>query len=182
MINNVSFTARYIDSYNVKELVNNKYEDKEVALIELERDNPLDNFAFQQMSYHWSILNRDEFNFVDCMSNNSPQRHIYLLTTQEKDYEDVEPKKVLCAIDFRESLDNKANEIKYLQAHPRCITKHFPKSRYDNVGTAAVLAMRDQYPDKPIKVLSVLSAVEFYKKLGFRQTDHLTGMEYILET
>ena len=103
------------------------------------------------------------------------QEHYLALTTQNSNFEAVEPNKILgLALYFEKKAP--ANEIAWLQSNPS--TNHESGIRtYKKIGTTLVNYMKGLFK-KPLYVQSADNAIPFYQKQGFKSLDIPSKMIY----
>lgn len=175
-MNPVNFTANYVDSAYIKyRNKNNIKTDKQVAVVELDKNSEADREAIysaacmwkngKDSNYAWNILSameRSQYPWVE-------EEHYIAITTQKNNYDELDGKKILGVMMFSDHYEDKY-EIDWLQVKPRCNYSDSKNDRrYSQVGSAMIKYLKDNYKLKPIYVSPAVEAVEFYKKRGFNQ-------------
>lgn len=170
----INFTATHKLTTAIPKYSNNEYKPEIVSVVELDKHNPNDKISLYATAVDWTQKGA-EFAFNIFHETEKPTvfadlcaEHFYALTTQKDDFEHLDYNKTLGLMMFGESnLDN--NEIIWLQGKPGTNkTKRETNREYKNVGKALIDYVKYEYSDKPIEVQSANSAIEFYKKNGFK--------------
>lgn len=177
--NNPSFLGQYISKGNV-ETNNFLVPNKRVSIVEL---NPTDNRDIETLEdikndWRWSdflsIIHRDAE-----MVNKHPEDmelfNFYVVTTQNKNFEKVDPKKVLAqAVISKDEISDNRVWIEYLQVRPDC-KFGLPDRPYKKVGATFLDFCKEQYKGKKLLVCSLDDVVNFYKDAGFIQNNRGIG-------
>ena len=174
-MNSVSFTANLVHNTSVpqrKSLFS--YKDTDVSIVEIERTNPSDLDALDKASGKW-IKNRGEY--AEAISfdasygtkdNEFIRKHFYALTTQNSNHEHLIPEKILGLMMFEET-KNPENEIVCLEVNPSTSKSKSLIRKYKQVGRRLVEFVQSNFDQKAIYVYADCRALNFYKKLGFKQ-------------
>ena len=175
----INFTAYYVDNVNIKYLdKDNVKKDKEVALVELDKDFQPDRDAIQDAAFLWQRPGKHNYawNILDEMEKewcppDTINEHYYALTTQKKGYEKLNERQILGVMMLSE-YNTDCSEIEWFQVKPLYKYSKTKKGRkYSDIGYAMLKYVIDNYKSKPIFVSASTEAVEFYKKYGFKQVD-----------
>lgn len=171
----INFTARLVSNPTIKERRTLfKYDDVSASIVELDNTNSADLTALNITSKQWENKGSK---YVDDMSNianngiketNIGMNHYYALTTQTKDFDRLEPNKILGLMMFHESnIEN--NEISILEVNPTTNKSMNIFRKYKKVGKSLVEYVKSKFPKKDIDVWADYGARGFYKKMGFIQ-------------
>lgn len=184
MLNNISFTAKYIKSACIQKI---PFEDgipkeTKVSCIELDPENNADLDAAFNVAERWNT-NEGYPDYIALSMKYPPnepgvQDRYYALTTQNNNFEIPDPEKII-AISQVNIKDNEAH-IEFLQAKPVKTNNHNEPFVYKKVGTAMLDLFKKLFFNKTILLYSRPTAIEFYLKNGFICEDELdpTRMSY----
>ena len=169
----INFTANFIKHANVqKQYHPNTYYNKQVSIVELDKDDANDIDALYKTSESWTKDGaRYAFDiFHEAVKgyeyDDIEKEHYYALTEQDKDYEKLEPDKILGMMLFSESKFNE-NEINWFQVKPNSNFVNSRDRKCRHVGKAMIDLLKDRHFDKTIYVKSSDAAVDFYIAQGF---------------
>lgn len=176
-MNPISFTACLKSNTTIQSRQGNNFSPKQAYIVELDKNDEQDLTSLHNISLLWS---KENSNFVPYLFSDfikdvefKPdvnKDHCFVLTLQEDDFEKIDPQKVLGTALFSE--EDIENELNWLQVQPKNNSVFQPVNRkYKDVGTAIVSYIQDKYAGKPIFVNSSNTAIDFYKKLGFKSYD-----------
>ena len=166
-MNQINFTANYINSIKIKKLEGEKYKPFEVSLAELNLNNKKDIFSLKETSSNWGECFAEDIYINSCKPKNSEYKnHVYALTTQKDNSEPLKPNNTLGLVEFHEKKDN-TNKIEFLQVQPDYVACQFGRPLFKKIGSAIIKSLKNLYPDKPIKLHSVADAKTFYQKHQF---------------
>ncbi|MBR1619238.1 GNAT family N-acetyltransferase [bacterium] len=176
-MNSVSFSGSFKSDIYIKSKQNDDFAEKKAKIVELDKNNENDLESLHNVSLLWS---KESSNFVpylfsdfikdDEFKPDVNQDHCLILTLQDDNFENIDPKKVLGVSLFSE--EDIENELNWLQVQPKNNSVFSPADRtYKGVGRAIVSYIKNQYTGKPIYVNSSNTAINFYKKLGFETYD-----------
>ena len=102
------------------------------------------------------------------------------MTTQSENFEKLESEKILGLSLFSETTKPE-NEINWLQTNPVYKYGSIEPRKYKGIGKAIIEYVKEHYRDKNIKVFAADDAINFYKKLGFKNCPTKTERELYLE-
>lgn len=172
-MNNISFQANYIKPVVIqKKDTQDNWHPFEVSMVELDKNSVEDRKLLYNISREWGTYNyvSDIYNEVmdEFLSENlHPQKHVFAITTQKDDYENMRADDVMCIAKFNEN--DKINELEYIQVNPEHGYVNY-NSAYKKTGSAMLKFLTEKFNDKPISVFSASGgACEFYKKNNFKQ-------------
>lgn len=190
----ISFKANFIHLTNIQNLNNDGYKPFNASFVEINPKNKNDISLLKCLSDTWgsdsyagSIYSAalGDSKLDNLIIENPIDRKFFALTSQKNSYEKLDPKKVLGMVHINNY--SNANSIEFLQVNPEYITplkkestveklfnkmfkitKATPKQpEYKHIGSGMLDSLKKLFPDKPITLLSVSTAIKFYKKNGF---------------
>lgn len=172
-MNNINFKATHINSINILKRDGSKYKPCEANFVEFNQENKKDLFTLKETSDLWgdcyALDIKEHFKNEDFKKEN---KHVYGLTTQNESYDYIKPDKVLGVVELIEK--DGYNKINFLQVSPENQACQFGRPNYKKIGTAIVDSLKQIYSSKPMKLHSVFTAKDFYKKNGFKNEENST--------
>lgn len=166
-MNQINFTANYIHSVKIKKLEGSVYKPFEAAFTEIDLNNKRDLFSLKETSDNWGECFAEDIYQDACKETSlGYKNHIFALTSQKNNFDTLSPEKILGLVEFHEKKDN-TNKIEFLQVQPDCVSCQFGKANFKRIGSAIIKSLKILYPDKPIKLHSVIDAKKFYQKHHF---------------
>lgn len=175
----VNFKGIYLDKRPVTKI----YPDKStnlyvVPLVEMQPVSVNDMKTLNNVATLWRGDTTDTFvtNIADDFDNvfrhGSKDRRFIAITEQRRNFNKLQPEKVMGVMEFTKHTQKKY-WLDYLQVSPEF--GFFYKDRMiKDVGKALVEYLKEILPKKEIWLNSVLTAVPFYEKLGFKKINDLT--------
>ncbi|MCQ2754977.1 MAG: GNAT family N-acetyltransferase [bacterium] len=168
---NVSFGANALYRPNVKriDLNTRKYKTYKAAFVEIDPKNDLK--ALATASDNWN----DGFTFLEnivTIITNKCYREsdkIYALTSQTKDFENLDPDDLLGVV-LVNCADDKYNTINFLQTNPYFEYIRGYSRFFKGIGKSIIRCIKREAKDKGLKTFSTRDAVTFYKKYGFESS------------
>ena len=180
-INQTNFGANFINNVNIKRLdfKTHKYCSLKSSFIQFDPQNKNDFNALKEAVKDWKGDNYastivDYANKIITKSLSDKIHRIYMLTTQNKGFENLDKKQILGLVQMQSDTIN-PDEIRYLQVKPD-IKYGNNKRAYKNIGSKIISSLKAIY-NKKITLISSYSAANFYEKQGFKITD-LALLEY----
>ncbi len=178
----INFKANFLKTtYIPKQVSDTICEPQEVSIVELNPKDKKDVRTLAETSCKWenvaSGFSSEIYNeaLKPKMYPDIAAEHYLALTTQNKDYKNLDTSKILGLVLFSETYDTE-NQLNWLQVNPTTNKKNSSKRTFKNVGTELVNYIKS-ITDKPIYVQSADDAIPFYKKNGFlRQGKHDSTM------
>ena len=170
-MNNINFKAKYIKPIDIEKWEDNQYKPFTASFIEFEPSNNNDKLTLKKTCELWgkdslmSYMN-DDFTQDDFQTSN---KHIYSITSQNNNYDCINPDKVLGAVEFIEDKKNNINNIIFLEVEPDNQALQMGKQNYKKIGTSILNCLKSLYHNKPIKLNSSYSAIKFYEKNNFHK-------------
>lgn len=168
----INFKASFLKTVYIPQKVSDlNYKNQEVSIVELDPKNQKDVMALAETVCKWESIapgfSSEIYNeaLKPKMYPDIVAEHYLALTTQNKDYKNLDANKVLGLALFSETMDSE-NQLNWLQVNPTTNKKNSTERKFKNIGTELVNYMK-QITDKPIYVQSADDAVPFYKKNGF---------------
>ena len=170
----ITFGANYITSTTIKTLDKNKNKiDKEVSIVELDKDSTQDKLALRDAASYWDVKGSQNFawNIYSAMGHRPfpdvEDEKFIAITTQKRNFENLNPKQIL-GVAMISLLYRDENHIDWFQVkskHNYTVSKNTRK--YSHIGQAMLNYIKDTYGEKPLYVLPETKAIKFYKKNGF---------------
>lgn len=172
-MNPISFCAQY----RTDAIVQYKNTPLNASIVVLDKEDENDIEALLDLSELWD---KQKENYVAQLLSefvkdidekpDVKSEHCIALTTQKKDFDKLDPKKILGVSLFSE--EDIENEINWFQVEPQNTYSFKPVSReYANAGYSLLDYLTNNFKGKTIYVNSANSAIGFYKKYGFKQYD-----------
>lgn len=175
-MNSLNFTANLVARTQIpKRSADDKFSSVDVSIVELNGDDANDLGALYKTYVLWKSQGRNYSAYIynefvkECEYVDVEQEHYYALTAQNNGFECLDSEKILGLALFTQTKFD--NEIEYLQVRPNTNTLNSWKREYKGVGSALVNFIISKYNNEPIVLQSVPEAVEFYKKMGFKQVE-----------
>jgi len=170
MINNINFQGNYIKPAVIKrDNGNGEFLPQKVSVVELDIDSCKDRALVANIAKEWGRQN-----FIDNIEFDIQQQrerliknnkfHVFVLTSQEDDFNTLRKDEVMAMAEFKERLDS--NELVYLQVDPENNYSN-PFSEYKHIGKAMLDFLQDNFVLKPLIVFPTPSAQKFYLKNNF---------------
>lgn len=172
MINSINFKGTYIAPATVKKFNGENYTDKKVALVELSTDSDEDMRLMNELSYEWdhhlsfAADIRDKFSDYYVALDPSPKEKFYVLTEQKKNFDNLDSLDVLATTQLKKIPEG--IYIDFLQVAPDYGARSTTTSPFKNVGSGFLDAVKSLYPKNNILLDPIESAINFYKKNGFK--------------
>ena len=173
----LNFGAKYIEQVDVKKYnpKSTLYDSASLSFVEFDPINKRDTEAIANAVKTWK--GQDYAGMIaqnaNLVSNGflSPEvNHIYLMTSQTHDFDNLDSKKILGLAQMQTGVDEEDN-LRYFQVRPDL--KHGIKNRrYKNIGSGMLDSLKKIY-NKAITLIASYSAANFYELQGFeiRNTD-----------
>ena len=164
-MNPISFTASLKSDTTIQSRNRDGFSPKRAYIVELDKNDVNDLTSLHNVSLLWS---KENSNFIPYLFSDFTQDiefkpdvnadHCLVLTLQDDNFENIDPKKVLGVSLFSE--EDIENELNWLQVQPKNNSNFKPESRkYKGAGTAIVSYLKNKYMGKPIFVNSSHSAI-----------------------
>ena len=122
MLNNISFQANFIKPVIIqKKDTKDNWHPFKVSMVELDKTSVEDRKVLYEISKSWGTYNyvSDIYNEVldEFLSEKiDPTKHVFAITTQKADYDNLRRDDVMCIAKFNEG--KKLNELEYIQVNP----------------------------------------------------------------
>jgi len=190
----ISFKANPMMQVSVKKLDNNKYAPAKATLVELCPDNANDLSCLDDVSGIWKEtfaygIWHDAYQQHVNGHDEKEKTHFYAVTEQNKDFEKLNPNKILGLVEFKKNDGKHSNEIVFLQTNPKNISHHKSKNKpqnifaellsifslnkskteYKSIGSSIINSLKTLFPNEDIFLYSAEWAQGFYKKQGFKK-------------
>lgn len=170
----INFTGIFIKKSPIIHNDKNGEHKKDVSFIELEKNNAKDMDALETIGIEWGddsyasmIYENTLTDYSESMDN--IKEHVYILTKQISDFDNINSDDILGAALFREK--DTPNKIELLQTNPKYIKKNHSDSEYSQTGSSIIESLKIIHGDKPIECFAVQEAIPFYEKNGFVHND-----------
>jgi len=171
----INFTANQVHQTTIpRKLSWRNYADSAISIVELDSKNDADIDAIIKTERNWTNNGGQYIHHFcrDFVENHRyvdiEKEHYYALTTQNADFNKLNPKNILGVLMFSES-KNFENEITWLEVDPATRKSAGRNREYKEVGKRLVEYILNKYKEKDIFVQSAKDAIKFYKKLGAEQ-------------
>ena len=169
----ISFKAQKIDNVSVMQMIEggNSYGPKKTSFVELKPYSEADKETLEGLSKNWSFWG-DAFvdtilqDFDNYYTDRVYDKQFFALTTQNCNHTRLNPYEVLGIVQARKMSKNKCY-IDYIQTAPDT-AYGAPVRAYKKVGKAMLDVLKKYYKGVEIRLYSVASAIDFYKKNGFK--------------
>ena len=190
----ISFKASFVNTANIQQLQQDGYKSCNAAFVEMHPNSKNDISTLKCISNTWgqefyasSIYNAalGDSRLDDFVIEKPIARKFYALTSQKDSFEKLNPENVLGMVHINNYPN--FNSIEFLQTNPeyiipakkesfmeKCLNKIFktPKPevkqpKYKHIGSGILDSLKQTFSDKPMTLLSVPEAKNFYKKNGF---------------
>lgn len=152
-----NFTGKYIKPVNI--LKNNK--PTTASLIELTKKdiNCIDDLAEMWDTKITEMISTSMYQPL----KGTVGQNIYVISTQNKNFEKVSPKKVLGIFEVTDRSDVFA--LEYLEVKP---TQAFGNKRrtFTEIGKACIDYIKSRFKQKDVEIFSLREAAPFYEKMG----------------
>jgi len=174
-MSSISFKSNYIKPLCIqkKSSVEDNYVNSKASLVEIDMTNSSDVSAVDNLPALWGKkkIAKEVKKIYNYEESNTP-KHVYAVTLQSSNFDQLNSKKVLGIVQLDTRADN-INELDYLQVNPKCAKTYVAgedRRPYKNIGSSLLNSLKELYPKKRIHLCAIPSAVEFYKNNDFVQT------------
>ena len=171
----ISFNARHIKNVTIAKKICNEYKPMDVALVKMNVNNKKDIDAIYRTTDEWdgsfTAFTYDDMKKAVTNKLLKDNIHIYALTTQKNNYRNLNHEKILGVAEVL-SYEGNSNKLEVLQTNPLYASNicHKNDLEYKHIGNTLLDHVKSEHNDKDIYVVSVESAVNFYKNAGFKET------------
>lgn len=167
---NVSFQANFIKPVKIlKKVGREKFVAYPVSVVEIDTNNIGDVRALRAISLSW-----DKYNYVQDIyedvsrlrlgGDDGSQMHVFAITLQRDNFDKINKDDIIGVAEFVENKE--LNELVYLQVEPEHNYGNM-ESQFKHIGKSILNFLEEKFFEKPIKVFSTGSAIDFYLKNGF---------------
>lgn len=156
-----NFKAKPIMSTKVLEKSMGKYLPKEAHIIEMSYSDVKDAKALDAIKDKWA---KSQFAMMICSPSQLPQRKIYAITTQNKNFSEPNPDMVMGLADFQ--FKDKNASLRFLQADPNIINS--TDRTILGVGKNLMIGLVENFKSSGIKTMDLFAESRvkpFYKKV-----------------
>lgn len=170
----INFKANLISKTYVRKLnpTAKKFVPHEVSFVEINPLQESDIKALKKMSKLWG----DDSIFANTIyyfAKRDPRKRTFILTEQEKEFEKLEPEKILGLTQLTRELSG-IYDIEYLETKPEYQLEN--KNReYKKIGSQILDCLKKVFYESNLKVDYIFDRVEFYMKNGFIFEDAVLG-------
>jgi len=174
-MNNISFRANLIHPVQVKKQTGSSYQPYSANFVEFDINDKKDMYALRETSQNWED-SFAEIIYDDAENENLKEQkdkniHIYALTSQQSDFKNMKPSKILGLVEFNENYHG-AGKIELLQTNPEDMAMQRNRPKFREVGRGIIKSLKNLYGEKPIIVRSSDDAMIFYEKNGFKKNNN----------
>ena len=144
-------------------------------MVELNLNSKNDLVALEKVASKWAfgdIYARDIYERFKTNVNEkpeNPQERFFVLTTQQKEYSNLKPHKILGVAELYKPSEEKT-EIEFLQANPKYQNPFIPREII-GVGKAMVENLLEIITDNEIVLFTTPKAKTLYEKFGFKNVE-----------
>lgn len=182
MMNNINFKGKFISQIDIKKLPLNK--PVKVSAVEL---NPLlksDLKTLREIDDLWNV-EFSNYIYKDAVAINSlidshENKKFYVLTRQKTDYENLNAADILAEAKILLKQSDNSIYLDYLQVDPDNNYYSQQCKLYKGIGTAFLNFFKSAYKNQKIKLHSLFSCTEFYKKNGFQSVSPNSNNLYFI--
>lgn len=181
---NINFGARHVMDMNVGKLNGDKYVQKDVAFVELDPTDKKDRNALKKIAHDWGYycFAEDIYNEVNlCLKDNPEKGQVFALTTQARNFENLDPDSVLGLAEINTKDKKKLHTvyIERLQTNPEYLDA-YEKPQYRGIGTSIHKCLFKEYQGNRITLNAVplTSVLEHYEKNGYVRRDCSYTFDY----
>ena len=165
----ISFKAQYICSPSILQKDNNsQYSSCNVSFVELEHSSPNDKKTLVNLNKQWNYGGtyvNDIVDLWDEKTDGDEQIRRFAITTQQKRFANLNPKKILGVVEVSDI--GTCLFINFLQTNPK--EKYKSENRkFKDIGKTLIESIKNLIQKKTILLSADMSAIPFYKKLGFK--------------
>ena len=168
----ITFRASYISTEQIK--TRNRdytYAPATASIVKLDPNDDKDLMSISDAVKNW---HGDSLGacFYDSMFLPCSDEEYFALTTQEKDFEKLNPYSILGVASLTLNKADNDVRIDFLQTDPMYIDQGTYKKHpfYKGIGSALIDGIAKRYKDKSLSVFSILGSKSFYEKKGFEET------------
>ena len=166
-----NFTGKYIKSVDI---LKNKQPTK-ASLIELTRRdiNCIDDIAELWDTRITEMLSASMYQPL----KGTVDQKVYAISTQDKNFEKVSPKKVLGIFEVTDRNDVYA--LEYLEVKP---SQAYGKKKrtFTEVGKACIDFIKSKFKQKDVEIYALEDAIPFYEKMGCVRQPHTDSASWFL--
>lgn len=164
----ITFRANLINYETIKKRTNrNQFYHYPVSFVQLNPQNKNDLQALSKIDADWDWFSSYAHDIKLLLtSNDTKDLNTYALTTQEKNFESLNPQKVL-GLACVKKINPEQIVLEYLQVDPQ---NNYSKknSKFKHIGIAIMNSLFKIYSGLEMILVSRLEAEPFYEKLGFK--------------
>lgn len=172
-VNNITFGGIPINQSSIRKFdkQSGKFVKIPVKFVKLEADNRFDLDAMNTIAKKWKDtkytqkiatashwMNARKFVEID----------VYVLTTQEKNFEKLRPNKIIGCVEMRNDERNpKSRKVYYLQVKPSVINVNNPQNKYERAGSTILNFLKEIYGNLSLFSYDDEAVKKFYERNGF---------------
>lgn len=163
----INFRASLVAQTNVMKLGKHsrKYTPAEVSFVKIDRDSKADIKALKDVKKLWPYSFAS--NIYKEASNSEYPVDVYALTTQEKDFEYLNPNNIIGLVETSNRYKGSLY-LEYLQTDPQYIAdEDTDKPLYKQIGTTILNLLKNLKTTEIIQLAPTFSAIDFYEKNDF---------------
>lgn len=169
------FGAQYVTKVQAEKYSNDEesYVPSKLPVVELDLLNKKDVRALKELNLFWQgsdyIMNICyDVNRVYNINQDNERTHLYAITTQKADFENLRSDEILGIAETKHPNINEPVSLEYIQVSPDLQGVFYP-SEYKHIGTAMLNFLKDRCKNKKIILTSAVNASKFYEKNGFKK-------------
>lgn len=194
-VSNVNFKANYIKSVNIKKFDGKEYRPCKASFVEL---TSKDYNSIDRVVCSWNQL--ISYKIANSLKETMDSRtHFYAVTTQDNNFDKLEPKKVQSLSLVEDFSELKLSYLKLLQVNPKSMSpkngslfSRFVKNlsiklnlsltapKYKSVGAETIKGIREEIDkENALTLHSAFDARGFYKKIGMVNPDDKNPLTFV---
>ncbi len=161
------FGAKCINRINVGKLVEKtgQYKQTQCSFVQLEPQLcPKDLDALEHIAKYWE--NDKYVNNIYYHASTQARANFYVLTSQNYNYEHLDPEMILGAAEITEKSAKKCF-LDYIQVKPNYVYDYCPQ--FKGVGSAILNSVKKLYNQIKLRPSQTESVLKFYARNGFRE-------------
>ena len=146
------------------------YRQEQVSMVEIDLDNKNDIKTLSNLSENWTNANLVTSLYSEAkeMSEEDEYRldyRFYAITSQNDDFENLDPEKILSVCEIETSEDDDSAFIEYIQSHPDSSSKIYPE--YKRGASAMLDGLKYYYDNIRLYAIPTKDVLNFYKRNDF---------------
>lgn len=185
--NNISLNSPLLQKTKIKKRYLFMYLPKKVSIVELNKHNPNGLASLSYVVKKWGKYSK----IRHILANDNPKEKIICLTTQKKDYENINPQKILALMKIFNKTGLDGNDVLWIdQLQIRNDARYIPEDerhlinennlclnrisrKYKDIGTKLFEYIKSIRDNKEILFFATHNAIPFFEKNNFKHKPNL---------